>query len=400
MTENKNIQFTNKYSPKNTSEIIGQKEKINIIKKNVLNYKKALLIHGPPGTGKTSSIHALAKELDLEIIEVNASDSRNSESLENKILPAIKQQSLFSKGKIILIDEIDGISGNQDRGGIPSIIKIIEESKYPVILTANNPWDQKFNSLRSKTILVEYEAINILEMISHLKKICDKEKISISDEALKSLSRKNQGDLRAALNDLENIASLNKKIEKTDVEETSEREKEETIINALLKIFKTKDPEVALEALNNVNEDIDKIFLWLDENLSKEYSDIEDLSKAYNELSLADVYFGRIRRWQYYRFYAYIYDILSAGIALSKKDKYPYVKYTQPSRILKIWIANQKNLKKKNIAEKISSKTHTSIKNSLTNIPYIKIIAKNSENLKKLAKELDLEKDEIEWLKK
>ncbi|MEM4638022.1 MAG: replication factor C large subunit [Candidatus Woesearchaeota archaeon] len=400
MTENKSQQYTHKYSPKNTSEVVGQKEKINTIKKNILNYKKALLVYGPPGIGKTSSIHALAKELDLEIIEVNASDSRNSESLENKILPAIKQQSLFSKGKIILIDEIDSISGNQDRGGIPSIIKIIEESKYPVILTANNPWDQKFNSLRSKTILVEYEAINILEMVSHLKKICDKEKISISDEALKSLSRKNHGDLRAALNDLENIASLNKKIEKTDVEETSEREKEETIINALLKIFKTKDPEVALEALNNVNEDIDKIFLWLDENLSKEYSDIEDLSKAYNELSLADVYFGRIRRWQYYRFYAYIYDILSAGIALSKKDKYPYVKYSQPSRILKIWIANQKNLKKKNIAEKISSKTHTSIKNSLTNIPYIKIIAKNSENLKKLAKELDLEKDEIEWLKK
>jgi len=399
-------QFTNKYKPKKTSEIIGQNEQLKIIKKEVSEYgkkkiKKALLIYGPSGTGKTSTIHALAKELDLEIIEVNASDSRNTESLESKILPAIKQQSLFSKGKIILIDEIDGISGNQDKGGIPSIINFIEESPYPIILTANDPWDQKFNNLRTKSVMVEYKAISVIVMVNHLKEICKKEGINIDDDALNALSRKNQGDLRAALNDLENISSTNKNINKKHIEETSEREREDTIINALLKIFKTKDPEIALKAFDNIDEDIDKIFLWIDENISKEYTKEEDLARAYNELSEADVYFGRIKRWQYYRFYAYIYDILSAGIALSKKEKNTsYIQYKPTSRILKTWIANQKNAKRKAIASKLAVHTHTSTKTAFYHIPYIKALSKNKKVIDKLSEELKLEEEEKEWLKK
>lgn len=400
------MQFTHKYKPQKTSEVVGQEEQLKELKKNISEHnkkktKKALLVYGPSGTGKTSTIHALAKELDLEIIEVNASDSRNTDSLEQKILPAIKQQSLFGKGKIILIDEIDGISGNQDRGGVPTLIKFIEESSFPIILTANDPWDQKFNGLRSKSIMIEYKAINILVMVNHLKEICKKEGIKIDDDALNALSRRNQGDLRAALNDLENISSSNKNIKKENITDTSEREREETIINALLKIFKTKDPEIALRAFDNVDEDIDKIFLWIDENLSKEYTRTEDLANAYNQLSEADVFFGRIRRWQYYRYYAYIYEILSAGIALSKKEKNTdYIQYKPTSRILKIWMANQKNAKRKAIASKLASHTHTSAKGAFHEIPYIKMIAKDKKLLDKIAEELKLEKEEVEWLKK
>jgi replication factor C large subunit len=400
------MQFTHKYKPKNTSEIVGQEEQLKDIKKGIFEYnkkktKKALLVYGPSGTGKTSTIHALAKELDLEIIEVNASDSRNTDSLEQKILPAIKQQSLFGKGKIILIDEIDGISGNQDRGGVPTLIKFIEESSFPIILTANDPWDQKFNGLRSKSIMIEYKAINVLVMINHLKEICKKEGIKIEDDALNALSRRNQGDLRAAINDLENISSSNKNIKKENITDTSEREREETIINALLKIFKTKDPEIALRAFDNVDEDIDKIFLWIDENLSKEYTKNEDLANAYNQLSEADVFFGRIRRWQYYRYYAYIYEILSAGIALAKKEKNTnYIQYTPTSRILKIWMANQKNAKRKAIASKLASYTHTSAKGAFHEIPYMKVLAKDKKLIDKIAEELKLEKEEVEWLKK
>ncbi len=401
-----NSQFTSKYKPKKTSEIVGQDEQLGIIKKGISDYgkkktKKALLIYGPSGTGKTSTIHALAKELDLEIIEVNASDSRNTESLENKILPAIKQQSLFSKGKIILIDEIDGISGNQDRGGVPTLIKFIQESPYPIILTANDPWDQKFNSLRTKSVMIEYKAISVLVMVNHLKDVCNREGIKIENDALTALSRRNQGDMRAALNDLENISSSNKNIKKEHVEDTSEREREETIINALLKIFKTKDPDIALRAFDNVDEDIDKIFLWIDESLSKEYTNEQDLANAYNELSEADVYFGRIRRWQYYRFYAYIYDILSAGIALSKKEKNTsYVQYKPTSRILKIWMANQKNAKRKSVASKLAAHTHTSAKSAFHEIPYIKAMSKDKKMMDRIAEELKLEEEEIEWLKK
>jgi len=400
------MQFTDKYRPRKTSEVIGQQEQIGKIKTKVSDHnksklKKALLIYGPSGTGKTSAMHALARELELEIIEVNASDTRNTEGLENILLPAIRQQSLFSKGKIILIDEIDGLSGTNDRGGIPTVIKLIEESRYPIILTANDPWDQKFNSLRQKSVMVEFKAISFIDTVNHLKQICKKEKITFDEDAINNLGRLSSGDLRSALNDLENISSGSKKITKKDVENTSEREKEESIINALLKVFKTTNADIALGAYDNVDEDIDKIFLWLDENLPSEYKDINDIRNAYENLSIADVYFGRIRRWQYYRYYVYIYDLLSVGIALSKKEKNKdFVQYKPTSRILKIWIANQKNAKKKALAEKIASHTHTSKKRILHNMPYLITILSNKKYLDKSTKEFQLEKEDIEWLKK
>jgi replication factor C large subunit len=398
--------FTHKYKPKTTKEIIGQDKALSELKEKVSTYssrkvRKALLIYGPSGVGKTSTIHALANELDLEIIEVNASDVRNTEGLETTVMPAIKQMSLFGKGKIILIDEIDGLSGTGDRGGVSTIVKLIDQSPYPIILTANDPWEQKFNDIRKNSIMIEYKAINALEQAAYLKKICEKESISIDEDALNHLTRVSQGDLRAALTDLENVSAMKKKITRKDVEETSDREREETIINAILKVFKTTSPDVALTAYDKIEEDIDKIFLWLDENLSKEYTKPEDIADAYENLSLADVYFGRIRRWQYYRYYVYIYNLLSVGIAISKKEKNPeFIKYKPSDRILKIWIANQKNAKKKAIAEKIAEKTHTSTKEAIQNMPYLRMIFKNSGKkfIEKNSETYKLEKEEVEWM--
>jgi replication factor C large subunit len=398
--------FTHKYKPKTTKEIIGQDKALKELKEKISEYgsrkiRKALLVYGPSGVGKTSTIHALANEMDLEIIEVNASDVRNTEGLETKILPAIKQMSLFGKSKIILIDEIDGLSGTSDRGGVSTIVKLIDQSSFPIVLTANDPWEQKFNDIRKNSIMIEYKAISALEQAIFLKKICEKEKIEFDEDAIAHLARVSQGDLRAALTDLENVSSLNKKITRKDVEDTSDREREDTIINALLKVFKTTNPDIAITAYDRIEEDIDKIFMWLDENLPKEYTKAEDIANAYENLSLADVYFGRIRRWQYYRYYVYIYNLLSVGIAISKKEKNPdFIQYQKSDRILKIWIANQKNAKRKAIAEKIAEKTHTSTKEAIQNMYYIRMIFKNSDKkfVEKNAEHFKLEKEEVEWM--
>ena len=143
--------FTIKYQPKKTSEIIGQDAALKKLKDFVINFKKqrknAALLYGPSGVGKTISVHTLANELNLEILEVNASDVRNADQINSMVGSAVGQMSLFAKGKIILVDEIDGLSGKEDRGGLLAIINIIEKSSFPIILTATNPWDYKFNKL-------------------------------------------------------------------------------------------------------------------------------------------------------------------------------------------------------------------------------------------------------------
>src|SRR3989344_970244 len=118
---------------------------------------------------------------------------------------------------------------------------------------------------------------------------------------------------------------------------------------------------------------MEKIFLWIDENLPREYDKPDDLAKAYDVLSRADVMYGRISRWQHWRFLSYVSELLTAGIAVSKKEKYSkFVQYQPTQRILKIWIANQKYLKRKAIAQKIAGATHSSVKEVIKDMDYYK----------------------------
>ena len=394
-----------KYIPKITKEIFGQEDVIKQLNNFIVNFKKqkkkSALIYGSSGTGKTCSVYAIANELEYEIIECNASDFRNAEQINLKVGNAIKQQSLFAKGKIILVDEIDGLSGNEDRGGIQAITKLIEDSTYPIILTATNPFDNKFSSLRSKSNLIEFKALDYLSIFKILKRICEQEKIKHDEDILKALSRRAGGDARAAINDLQMLTQDKKELNKESLEELAERNKTENIMGALNKIFKTTDLKIAISAFENVEEDLNEQLLWIDENLPKEYTKPQELAKAYEMLSKADVFNRRIKRWQHYRFLVYINALITAGIASAKKEKYNnFVQYKPTGRILKLWWANQRNAKKKEIAAKIAMKTHSSKKEILkSTMPYLPIMFKNKDMINSIIKYLDLNEEEIEWLK-
>jgi replication factor C large subunit len=391
--------WTHKYLPKNLSEIQGQNKAVESLQSFMKNFpkKRAALLYGPPGTGKTSVAYALAFEKDLELIEVNASDVRDADSIKSILGNAVSQMSLFSKGKLILVDEIDGISGAADRGGIAELKKLIDKSKYPIIMTANEPYDQKFSTLRQASEMIEFHALNYTSINIILKKIVSIENIHADEVALTTLARRVGGDMRAAINDLQSLP----KVTKEEVELLSARRQKETIINALMKIFKTTSPEIALSSLEDVDEELDEIFLWIEENIMNEYKTIEDVAKAYDILSLADVFRGRISRRQHWRFMVYINDLLTAGIALSKKEKYPgFTKYMRTDRLLKIWQANIRNAKRNAVAIKIAQKTHTSKRRVIQDtLPYIRPLFKsNKETAAKLAEEFDLDKDELAYM--
>ena len=394
-----------KYLPKKTKEIFGQDDSMLKLKNFTANFSKekknSALIYGPSGTGKTCSVYAIANELGYEVIEVNASDFRNSEQINQKVGNAIKQKSLFAKGKIILVDEIDGLSGHEDRGGIQAITKLIQDSAYPLILTATNPFDNKFSSLRSKSNLIEFKSLDYLSIFKILKNICDNEQIRYEDDALKLLSRKSGGDARAAINDLQALTQDKKELSKEMLEELFDRNKTDNIMIALNKIFKTTDLKIAVSAFDNIDEDLNERLLWIDENLPKEYTKPQELADAYEMLSKADVFNRRIKRWQYYRFLVYINAFITAGIASAKNEKYrKQVEYKPTGRILKIWWSNQKSMKKKGIADKIAKKTHSSKKEILkSTIHYLPIIFKNKEMRNNIIDEFDLNEEEVDWLK-
>ena len=399
--------WTRKYEPKKSSEIEDQKEALKYLKDFIENYrkhkKKIAIIYGPVGSGKTVSVYALAHELKLEIIEVNASDFRNDEQIKSVVGSASVQMSLFSKGKVILVDEIDGLSGTEDRGGISALTKLAEKSAFPIVCTATDPFDKKFSELRKKSDMMQFQPLDYNSVFNILKKICHEEKIKYNEDDLKTLARRVGGDARAAINDLQMVEGVKKALEREGIDELGQREQQENMINAMLKVLKTTDPSIAIKAYDNVSEDFDKIFLWIDENLPKEYEKPEDLARAYDYISMADVMSRRIKRWQHWRFLVYINAYLSAGISVSKDEKYKkFVQYGPTQRLLKLWMANQKYQKRKAIAEKIALKTHSSAKRVVTDtLPYLQqIFKKNKEEGKEIADELDLSEEEVEWLRK
>ena len=302
-----------------------------------------MLLHGPSGAGKTSLAYALAQENNLEILELNASDLRDREKLEQILKPATQQQSLFGKnGKIILIDEIDGIT--TDRGGLAELLALIEKTSFPIVITANNIWQQKFALLRRKVELLKLKEIKYELILKILQSITKKEKKEIDENLLKTIAAKSRGDIRAALNDLQTIIYLEKK---TEVKEIHEREKEEDIFQVLRKVFKNKSDPKLTEVYDSVDMPIDDIFLWLEENIPYEYKG-EELARAYDALSKADVFRGRIHRQQHWRFLVYENFLLSAGISFASKKPRSLSEFTiyqRPKRILKIWLQNQKYAK-------------------------------------------------------
>lgn len=395
-----------KYSPKKLSEVVGQVAAVNKLKGYVENFgkkSKGIFLYGGQGNGKTSSVYALAEEGDYELIELNASDTRNKAAIESILGGASNQMSLFGNKKLILVDEVEGLSGMKDRGGIPTIIKIMKTSTFPIILIAQDAYNDKVKALRKECQLVEYAPLSTENILELLKAIAKKEKIDYDEKALKQLARISGGDARATINDLQTITAGTNKLTSKDLDELSDRNSTQCIEDALKIIFKTTNPEIALPAYNNIVEDLDKIFLWVEENMPKEYLELKVLQKGFDALSLADVFYGRIRRWQYYRFYVYCYNLMSAGIAIAKDEKNGKdVKYKRSSKLLKIWIANNANAKKKTIAGKIAQKTHTSQRHAFqSTVPFMQVIFKhNKDQADKLSKLFDLSDEEIDWLKR
>lgn len=374
------IPWVEKYRPKTILDIKGQKEAIEEIKKFLKDFpkKRAVILNGPPGSGKTTAVIAIAKDLDYEILELNASDIRNSTNLKITTKPASMQESLFKKSKIILLDEVDGIT-DAEKGGLEYLKELISQTGFPILMTSNDIWQKKFSELRKMCRIIKFESLNYKDILEILKRIVKKEKLSLSDDILISLAVKSKGDVRAAINDLQSLSFTNYP------SEMYERDKEESIFNVLRVLFKSvKADKDTINILDTTNLSTDEIFLWIDENLPKEY-DEEDLVKAYQMISRADIFRGRVTRRQHWRFLVYENIFLSAGIMLAKKQaKIGFTSYNRPSRILKIWIINQKNKWKKEIAKKFARITHKSVKYTLKNFNYIKNIIKNYEVMKKL----------------
>jgi replication factor C subunit 2/4 len=204
------IPWIEKYRPKNSNDILLEpfiKEKINKIleSKSIPN----MIITGEPGTGKTSTILFMAKQIYLNnysenVLELNASDDRGLSIINNTIYPFCKKKKTC-KGvshKLVILDEADSIT-SKAQNLLANIISDFRETTRFVFIC--NECTQIIESLQSRCMIVKYPKISSDNLFDKVKTICENEKIQHTDESINTLLFVSDKDIRQIINNLECI---------------------------------------------------------------------------------------------------------------------------------------------------------------------------------------------------
>jgi replication factor C large subunit len=320
--------WTHFYRPIKRSDFVGNQDAVTEFVKWIMEWnkkipkKKAVFLYGPPGIGKTSITQVLANEFNFELVEVNASDKRNKATLEEELGKNTKQNvTIFGKKRMILVDEMDGLSGKQDRGGISAISHIIDDTISPIVLVANTVeenMESRFRSILKKVKSIEFKPINHNEIITKLKKISKDQGKKIDEEVLEEIAINSKGDLRSAINDLETLASGRDIISLEDLGILNSRDKLNPTVNILNTIFTSGDILEARKTINQSMISYDDLFEWIYENIPVVLDDPNERLEALKNLAKADIYQKRARM-KNWRLLKYFFDLITGGITISRK---------------------------------------------------------------------------------
>ncbi len=317
--------WTIKYRPKTSKDVAGNKPAIEKLRDWVESWsngrpsKAAVLLYGPAGVGKTSVTEALARERGWDLVEINASDKRSGDILSKIAGLASTQSTLFSKGRLILLDEVDGINLRADQAAVTTILQIIKETRHPLILTANDPWDPKIRPLREACLQIELKRLGVRDGLPLLRNILTQEGVKANEDALKLIIDRDRGDIRSILNDMQLLSSRHGTLTVDDVDLLSGRDRTESVFEVLRVVFNSRTTASARRALSISDVDQEMLFQWIFENAPYQIPKPKELEEAMSALAESDLYFGRIRKTQSWHLLSYALDLMTAGVAVAKQ---------------------------------------------------------------------------------
>ncbi len=421
-----------KYRPRNISELIVSQRIIQEIR-NWINLwkegtpvKKALILYGPPGSGKTTTATVLANEAGVPLVEMNASDERNADAMKRVALMASQYGDLMNIGrendtgfeKIILIDEADNIFEGRSRatggdsGGITELSKIVNRTRNPIILTMNDFYAFRRKSasrdIINNSLVLEYKQYKRrgdsdykmfrTRLSQRIRDIASREGLKYSQDLVDRIMEKNSDDIRGTIND--SLAAFSFADEPELAVELTYRDVQTNIYNTIHTTFKDRIYDKTLSELMDKDFTTEDYLMWLDKNLPAEAPDLKDLSEAYDLLSQSDRFIGRVIKKQHYAFKGYAEEIAAGIYTRLENQNQSYVKYEFPSYIMKMSRMRETREARKSVTTKISKLTHSGKKRTNDNLWFFAGLIKGKENLEDLTDRLDLSEKEINVLKK
>jgi len=391
--------WSDKYRPKTLEEFVGNPEAVEEIKRWAFDWErgkagKPILVHGSPGVGKSALAYALAGSMKWPVVEMNASNLRNEESIRRIVGEASTSNTLFGGKKLVLIDEVDDLQ-RSDRGGNKAILEVVKNAAQPLILTANDVWKPALASMRTAAMVIQIRKVNSRTIASLLKRIADKENVEVAEDVFTNIANNSSGDLRSAINDLQALGEGG--VGSTSI--IGERDRERNIFDSVRSVFKANGFEEARSVMRRVDDR--EIFVkWIEENIPLEYEKAGDIGRAFEMLSRADVFDGRIMRRQHWGFMRYSNDLATAGVALAKEEPYhKFVKYQFPRIISALGSSRGDRAMRKAVGLKIGQKCHLSSKDAIgIFLPLLKIMCKEEGNVQKVQGYFNFDDEEMEYV--
>uniref|UniRef100_A0A8B9EYQ7 Replication factor C subunit 1 n=1 Tax=Amazona collaria TaxID=241587 RepID=A0A8B9EYQ7_9PSIT len=173
---------------------------------------KAALLSGPPGVGKTTTASLVCKELGYSYVELNASDTRSKNSLKEVVAESLNNTSIkdFCSGTsssvsgkhVLIMDEVDGMAGNEDRGGIQELIGLIRHTKVPIICMCNDRNHPKMRSLVHYCFDLRFQRPRLEQIKGAMMSIAFKEGLKIPPPAMQEIILAANQDIRQVLHNL------------------------------------------------------------------------------------------------------------------------------------------------------------------------------------------------------